>query len=249
MKKLGLKIDAQILLSINLLALFAFPACFVTRSEGDRMLMDIGKLRSELAVTQRDRGDAERLLESRLRKLEQAVFRQSAENGLEKEKLAIEVDQLKNQLAELQAARVAATQPVALPPPSEVAPENLSKTDQAALIKTLYGDKEYERAIASCDAFLAQHPSDDQLIPQVLYWRGSSYFELGEYKKAVLSFQDLLTRFPSFSKVPEALYKVGVSLEELKFPKDAVVFFEEILKKHPKSSFVVQAKERLKKKK
>ena len=244
MKKLGLKTDAQILRWISFASLLALPACLVTRSEGDQMLMDISKLRSELAGTQRDQGDAQRLLEARLKKLESAVFKQSAESNLEKDKLALEVEQLRTQLAEIQAAK-----PVPVPVAAPAVPENLSKTDQIASIKMTYEDREYEKTIASCDNFLSKYPDEKQFAAQVLYWRGDSYFELGEYKKAVLSFQDLLTRFQTFSKVPEALYKIGVSLEELKFPKDAMVFFEEIINKHSKSSFVTKAKERLKKKK
>ena len=244
MKKLGLKTDAQILRWISLVGLLAFPACFVPRSEGDQMLVDISKLRAELVATQRDQGDAQKLLESRLKKLEGAVFRQSADSSMEKDRLSIEVEQLKTQLAEMQTTKTA---PLAAAAP--VVSENLSKTDHVALIKTAYDDKEYEKTIASCDSFLGKYPDDKQFGPQVLYWRGDSYFELGEYKKAVLSYQDLLTRFQTFSKIPEALYKVGVSLDQLKFPKDAVVFYEEIIQKHAKSPFMAKAKERLKKKK
>lgn len=205
------------------------------------MLMDISKLRSELAATQRDEGDRQMLMDSRLKKLEAAVFKQSADISLEKDKLLTEVEQLKTQLQEIQAVK-----PVE---PAVTAPANLSKTDQVAAIKTAYEGKEYERAISGTDAFLNKYPDDKQFMAQVLFWRGDSYYELGEFKKAVLSYQDLLTRFQKFSKVPEALYKVGLSLEALKFPKDAAVFFEEIVSKHPKSSFATKAKEQLKKKK
>jgi tol-pal system protein YbgF len=206
------------------------------------MLADISKLRLELAATQRDEGDRQMLMDSRLRKLEAAVFKQSADISLEKDKLLTEVEQLKTQLQEIQAAKPA--EPVAPPVTT-----NLSKTDQIAAIKTAYESKEYERAISGCDSFLNKYPDDKQFTAQVLFWRGDSYYELGEFKKAVLSYQDLLTRFQTFSKVPEALYKVGLSLDKLKFPKDANVFYEEILKKYPKSSFAGKAKEELKKKK
>lgn len=197
------------------------------------MLLDISKLRSELAATQRDEGDRQMLMDSRLKKLEASVFKQSADTNLEKDKLLTEVEQLKTQLQEIQAAK----------------PVEPSKTDQIAAIKTAYEAKEYERAISGCDGFLNKYPDDKQFMAQVLFWRGDSYYELGEFKKAVLSYQDLLTRFQTFSKVPEALYKVGLSLDTLKFPKDAAVFYEEIVNKYSKSSFANKAKEQLKKKK
>ncbi len=213
------------------------------------MQMDISKLRSQLADTQRDVGDRQLLSENRLQKLEGAVFKQSADTNLEKEKLLTEVEQLKTQLQEIQTAKP--VEPVPAPATEEpaAAPKNLNKTDQVAAIKTAYEDKQYERAIAGSETFLSKFADDKQFTAQILFWRGDSYYELGEYKKAVLSYQDLLTRFQGFSKVPEALYKVGVSLEALKFPKDASVFYEEVIKKHPKSSFALKAREQLKKKK
>lgn len=205
------------------------------------MMLDITKLRAELATTQRDQGDMMRLLEARVKKLEDGTFKQNADRSLEKDKLLTQVEQLKTQLEELQQSKTAV--PVAAPE------EKAEKADQVAAIKTLYENKEYERSIASCDAFLNRYPEDKQFGPQLLYWRGDAYYELGEYKKAVLSFQELLTKYQNFSKVPEALYKVGLSLEALKFPKDAVVFYEEIIKKHPKSIFAAKANEQLKKRK
>lgn len=246
MKKLGLETDVRILQWTSMACLMAFSACVVPRSEGDQIQTDISRLNAQLATTQRDQGDAQRLLEARLKKLEEAVFKQSADNNQEKDKLLTEVEQLKTQLAEIQAIKTAASVALTAEP---AASKNLNKTDWVAAIKVAYEGKEYEKTIASCDGFLSTYPEDKQFAAQVLYWRGDSYFELGEYKKAVLSYQDMLTRFQTFSKVPEALYKIGLSLEELKFSKDAVVFYEEIIKKHSKSPFVAKAKERLKKKK
>lgn len=205
------------------------------------MLADISRLRSQLASTQRDEGDRQLLLEDRLKKLETAVFKKTADDGFEQDKLHAKIEQLETRLEEIQAAKPVVEQPAATP--------SLSKTDQFAAIKTAHENKEYEKTVAGCDTYLAKYPDDKQFTAQVLFWKGDAYFELGEYKKAVLSFQELLTKFQTFSKVPEALYKVGVSLENLKFPKDAVVFYEEIVSKHAKSPFAAKAKEHLKKKK
>ncbi len=203
------------------------------------MLADISKLRSELAATQRDTGDSQKLLELRVKKLEDATFRQNADRSAEKEKLELEVEQLKTQLEEIQAAKPTA--------PAAVVPEPiLSKPDQVAAIKMQYEGKEFERVVSNCDAFLKSYPDDKQFSAQVLYWRGDAYYELGEYKKSILSFQELLTKAPKFSQTPEVLFKVGDALEKLKFPKDAKVFFQEIIEKHPKSPFVAKAKKHLK---
>ena len=201
------------------------------------MLADISKLRSELASTQRDTGDAQKLLEFRVKKLEEATFKQNADRSAEKEKLELQVEQLKTQLEEMQA-----TKPISVPE-SESA---LSKPDQVAAIKAQYESKEFERVVSNCDSFFKSYPDDKQFSAQVLYWRGDSYYELGEYKKAILSFQELLTKAPKFSQTPEVLFKVGDSLEKLKFSKDAKVFFQEIIEKHSKSPFASKAKKRLK---
>ncbi len=203
------------------------------------MRADIAKLRGELAVTQRDQGDALKLIDSRLKHVEDGTFKQNAERSLEKDKLLTEVEQLKAQLEDLQSTKSSA--------PAEVSTE--SKADLVAQIKTSFEDKSFEKAIAGCDAFLTKYAGDKQFSPQVLYWRGDSYYELGEYKKAVLSFQELLTKYQNFSKIPEALYKVGLSLEALKFKDDAAVFYNEIIEKHAKSPFAAKAKDQLKKRK
>ena len=54
----------------------------------------------------------------------------------------------------------------------------------------------------------------------------------------MLSFQELLTRFPNSSNVVQALYKVGNALEAMGFSHDATVFYEEIINKHSKNSLV-----------
>ncbi|MBH1988408.1 MAG: tetratricopeptide repeat protein [Myxococcaceae bacterium] len=208
------------------------------------MRLDIDRLRRELVNTQREDGDRILLLENRVKKLESGVFKSSADQSLEREKLVSEVEQLKTQLEEIQSKPLVEKAPEL----NTDASKHLSKSDQLALIQQAYLDKRYEKAILESDVFLSRFSGDKPLAAQVLFWRGDAYFELGEYKKAILSFQEFLTKYPSFNKASEVLYKVGLSLEALKYPKDAKVFFEEILSKHPKSSFAAKASQRLKKK-
>jgi len=213
----------------------------VPRAEGDRVLNHLAKLRGELATTQRDSGDAQRLLELRIRRLEEAAFRKNADQSLEEEKLDTQAEQLRTQIDELEKRKVfIETQEAAKPP------KPLGRIAQVAQIERLYKAKSFSQVVTNCNAFLEQYLNDKQFTAQMLYWRGDAYFKLSEYKKAVLSFQELLTKYPKFSKTPEMLYKVGLSLESLGFSKDSVIFYEEIINKHEKSPFSVKAKEQLK---
>ena len=212
------------------------------RAEGDQMQAHLSKVRRELAETQRDTGDAQRLLELRIQKLEELAYRHTADESLKQEQLDTQVEQLQTELEELEKRKAALDADKALKPPSA-----LSRTAQVAQIERLFKAKSYQEVAEKCEAFLEEYPNDKQFNAQMLYWRGDAYCNLKEYKKAVLSFQELLTKYPKFSKIPETLYKVGQSLDELGFSKDAMIFYEETMSKHPNSPFAAKAKENLKK--
>jgi TolA-binding protein len=245
------------------------PGCFVTRSEGDRMLADLSELKTEVASLQRDRQDLRFLLENRMKEvnsrtsqLEKMSFKQNADTGLEKERLVTELQQLRGQLEETQHKLEEIKQ---APPPKAgesepvvqgEAPEN--KADHFMWAKRFYDTKQYDMAVSAFDSFLERFKDDKQFAMQAFFLRGDAYYMRAKaagsetlrkdlYKKAVLSYQEVLTRFPSSSKAPESLYKVGMSLEAMGFGRDANAFYEEVVSKHPKSPFAADAKKRMSK--
>lgn len=216
-----------------LLLVLCLSGCFVTRTEGDQMLAEISQLKNEIAVLQRDKGDLQSLLDGRLKELhtrtseiEKVSFKKNADAGLENEKVAQELEQLKgkleetqHQLEQVQKAKVA---PDSEKPATEAAPAPEKK------LENFFADGEaaFKKAKESKKASLKKE----------------------NYKKAIMAYQEVLTRYPDSKKVPESLYKIGLSMEAMGYAKDAQVFFEEITTKHAKSSFAKEAMKRLKKK-
>ena len=237
-------------------------ACFVTRSEGDLMLADMSRIKDEIASLQRERFDSLQKvnnhikdIKARTSTLEKNNFKQSADTSLEKEKFVSEMQQLRGQLEETQfnLSEVQKAKSAAVEVPGSFSKDMpLDKADHFVFAKKLYDNKQYGEAIAAFDSFLERFKDDKQFLSQVFFLKGDAYFEQARnadkeadkkdlYKKAVLSFQEVLTRFPDSKKVPESLYKVGNSLSGMGFSKDAIVFYEEVISKHPKSAFVKDA--------
>jgi TolA-binding protein len=66
-----------------------------------------------------------------------------------------------------------------------------------------------------------------------------------DYENAILSFQDVVDRYPAGDKAPDAMYKQGLSFLALKDPKNARILFELVQSKYPKSSAAPLARQKL----
>ena len=79
------------------------------------------------------------------------------------------------------------------------------------------------------------------------YWMADCYFKHGDYKTAVLRFDDVVTRHPQSGKAPDALYRQGEALLRLGpgFSKAAGKAFERVVKEYPDSARAAEAKKQL----
>ena len=79
------------------------------------------------------------------------------------------------------------------------------------------------------------------------YWMADCYFKRGEYKTAVLRFDDVVTKYPNGEKAADALYRQGESLLKLGpgYGKAAGKAFERVLKEYPNSARAPEAKKQL----
>jgi tol-pal system protein YbgF len=92
--------------------------------------------------------------------------------------------------------------------------------------------------------FASKHPSH-KLLPNVLYWKGESFYVEKDYENAILAFQDVVDRYPAGDKAPDAMYKQGLSFLALKDPKNARILFELVQSKYPKSPAAPLARQKL----
>jgi tol-pal system protein YbgF len=98
----------------------------------------------------------------------------------------------------------------------------------------LVNAKRYDRALDAFAAFLVRWP-DHPYADNAMYWRGESYYALGDYRRASEQFEGVLARFPAGSKAPDALLKLGMSHLKLGDPTAAKASFDRLTELYPQS--------------
>lgn len=94
--------------------------------------------------------------------------------------------------------------------------------------------------------FLQTFPAS-QYADDAAYWLADCYYKLGDYKTAILRFDDVASRYPDSDKAAEALYRQGEALLQLGpgYGKAAAKAFQRVLDEHPKSKRARQAAQQL----
>jgi outer membrane protein assembly factor BamD len=113
-------------------------------------------------------------------------------------------------------------------------------------------------AEAELKEFLLKYP-DSPLMPRVKrrlreaqevlaqgdYRTASFYYMRGAYPAAKSRFQEIVDKYPNYSRGDNALYSLALTCERLKRPKDAIPFYSRIITEFPLSPYRSDAKERL----
>ena len=115
----------------------------------------------------------------------------------------------------------AAPVPAAVPAP-ESAPEWKSPEEmyEVAVGQVKGGNPKKGRETLS--AFAAKHP-DHSFLPNALYWKGEAFYAEKDFENAILSFQDVVDKYPGEDKASDAMYKQGLSFLSLNDNKNARV--------------------------
>jgi len=104
------------------------------------------------------------------------------------------------------------------------------------------GDTKKGREVLN--AFAAKYP-DHRLMQNVFYWKGETFYVEKDYESAILSFQDVIDKYPQGEKAPDAMLKQGLSFQALNDKKNARVLYELLLGKYPKSMAAEKARRNL----
>jgi tol-pal system protein YbgF len=88
---------------------------------------------------------------------------------------------------------------------------------------------------------------DSAYADDAAYWMADCYFKRGDFKTAVLRFDDVVARYPTGNKAADALYRQGEALLRLGpgFGKAAGKAFERVLTEYPDSARAPEAKRQL----
>jgi tol-pal system protein YbgF len=79
------------------------------------------------------------------------------------------------------------------------------------------------------------------------FWMADCYFKQGDYKTAILRFDDVVSRYPTGNKAADALYRQGEALLRLGpgYTKAAGKAFERVLREYPESDRAIEARRQL----
>ena len=167
-------------------------------------------------------------------------------NGITVE-MGQEIQEMKGKIARLEGkAEQGAAPPAAVAaPPPKVSLEELSTPEEMydyalGLIKN--GNTKKGREVLN--AFAAKYP-DHRLMQNVFYWKGETFYAEKDYESAILSFQDVVDKYPGGEKAPDAMLKQGLSFQALNDTRNARILYELLLSKYPKSPAAERARQRL----
>lgn len=110
--------------------------------------------------------------------------------------------------------------------------------------KKAFQEKQFNEAIESLSGYL-KNPSGKH-AEEATFLRAESYYELKEYKKAIVDYSKFPEKFTRSKRMPAALLKIGRSFDALGMKEDAKGFYAELVEKFPKSSEAKKAKSKLK---
>jgi tol-pal system protein YbgF len=106
--------------------------------------------------------------------------------------------------------------------------------------------KDYPSCIDRFRSFLQTYASSSR-ADDAAFWIADCHYRQGEFKNAVLRFDDVVRNYPTGNRAPDALYRQGESLLKLGpgFHEAARRAFERVLKEYPDSARAPEAKRQL----
>jgi tol-pal system protein YbgF len=113
--------------------------------------------------------------------------------------------------------------------------------------RSTWSSSDWEACVDRLGEFLQTYPSS-VYADDAAYWRADCYFQQGNYKKAILRFDDVVARYPNGNKAADALYREGEALLRLgpAYNTAARKAFERVLAEYPDSDRAAEADQQLK---
>jgi tol-pal system protein YbgF len=220
----------------------------VTVAEFRKLERDVRKLESGGAVT----GGEERTrladLAARLDSIEGETERVNGRLEVAEHRVDQALKEASAARAEASAAAAASESPEAAPPaPAEGAGGASSREVEAyRAARTAWSEGDAEACIDRFRNFLQTYASSTY-AENASYWMADCYFKRGDYKTAVLRFDDVVARYPTGKRAPDALYRQGEALLHLGpgYGRAAGKAFERVIQEYPDSARAPEAKKQL----
>jgi len=177
-----------------------------------------------------------------------AMARNQADAGQNKEKLLLnlqfikeEIDELKNGINKVHDKIVSL--PRSIGPTNDTSAGDSSQDTTATvqspetIYYTAYSDyikKNYQLAIEGFKQFIKLFPSNG-LADNSLYWVGECYYSQKMYQEAVTTFTQLTSNYADGDKIPDAILKKGFALIEMGKQSDGISVLKELISRFPLS--------------
>jgi tol-pal system protein YbgF len=95
--------------------------------------------------------------------------------------------------------------------------------------------RDYAAAMAGFQLFIELH-SQSALAANAQYWIGECQYRMGQYRKALKSFYDVVSNYPLSPKVAASTLKLGQTYTKLRDPEKARLMFDRVVEQYPDSS-------------
>lgn len=104
--------------------------------------------------------------------------------------------------------------------------------------------RNYMNAQSIWAEFVQSYPKHE-LVSNAYFWQGESFYQLGDFARAALSYNEVIKKYPKSNKVPSAMLKLGLSFKKIGKDEAGNLMFQDLIKKYPKSAEAKRAKAEL----
>lgn len=110
-------------------------------------------------------------------------------------------------------------------------------TDEDTFYQTgreLFDAGDYVGARDVFDQFVKRFPASQQ-ADNAYFWIGETHYREGRYEKAILTYQEVVDKFPDGNKVPAALLKQGMAFYKISDDINARLVLKRLVREYPAS--------------
>jgi TolA-binding protein len=123
-------------------------------------------------------------------------------------------------------------------------PTSLDIDEQYKLAKKNHDQKNYAEAEKYYTAMVGS--KSIWYDERARFFLGKMYVDSGDYKKAIITFQDFIDKYPNSKNTANAIYTQAEAFYALNQKQEAEVFYKDVIQRFPRTKEASLAKKRLK---
>ncbi|MCT4533814.1 tol-pal system protein YbgF [Halodesulfovibrio sp.] len=136
--------------------------------------------------------------------------------------------------------------PTPTPAPQKLAPEDLADALYKSALQA-FNERRYEDAQRMWSEYEKTYPKS-KLAANAKFWQGEAYFQMKNYPRATLAYEEVIKKYSKSNKYPQALLKQGLSFLKQGKTNAGKFRLTQLVQNFPKSVEAKRAKQELAKK-